>query len=74
MSWLTLSEIAELLADNNLKQVSFLPFHQFGKSKYTRLGRRYAYAHHPGLLTVRQSPQLLEAKRIFVRFGFTVQE
>ena len=70
----TLTEIAKLLADNNLKQVSFLPFHQFGKSKYNRLSRKYTYAHHPNLLAFRQSPTLVEAKRIFAHFGFTVQE
>jgi pyruvate formate lyase activating enzyme len=70
----TLTEIAKLLADNNLKQVSFLPFHQFGKAKYNRLGRKYIYAHRPSLLTFQQSPALVEAKRVFARFGITAQE
>jgi len=70
----TLTEIAKLLADIRIKRVSFLPFHQFGKSKYHRLSRKYTYEHHPNLLSFHQSPTLEEAKRIFERFGLTVQE
>lgn len=70
----TLTAIAKLLTENNLKKVSFLPFHQFGKSKYTRLSREYAYEHYPNLLTFQESQALIEAKRIFTCFGLTVQE
>jgi pyruvate formate lyase activating enzyme len=70
----TLTEIAKLLVDNNIKRVSFLPFHQFGKSKYYRLGREYAYKHHPNLFSIRQSPTLEEAKRIFAGYRLSIQE
>jgi pyruvate formate lyase activating enzyme len=70
----TLTEIAKLLADLNLKRASFLPFHKFGRSKYYRLSREYTYEHHPNLLSFRQRPALEEAKRIFVGFGITVQD
>jgi pyruvate formate lyase activating enzyme len=70
----TLTEIAKLLITNNLKQVSFLPFHQFGKSKYIRLSREYPYEHHPNLLTFQESQTVIEAKRIFASFGMTIRE
>jgi hypothetical protein len=60
--------------NNSLKQVSFLPFHQLGRSKYPRLSREYLYHHHPNLLTMKQSNALVQAIRIFAHYGLTIQD
>lgn len=36
-------KFGKLLRDHNVKKVELLPFHQFGKSKYNYLGRKYEY-------------------------------
>ena len=69
-----LVQIAKLVKENNLKHVSFLPFHQLGKSKYRRLSREYSYEHVVNLLTLQESQTVIEAKRIFTDFGLIIQE
>ena len=70
----TLTQIAKIVKDEDLKNVSFLPFHQLGKIKYRRLSLEYSYENFPNLLSVRESRELIEAKRIFAGFGFIIQE
>jgi len=70
----TLTEIARLLKDKNLRHVSFLPFHQLGKSKYRRLSREYRYEHLPNLPALQESQSVTQAKRIFSDCGLIIQE
>lgn len=70
----SLKRIAKIVKESNVKNVGFLPFHQLGKIKYHRLSMEYSYENFPSLLSVRESRELTEAKRIFAGFGFNIQE
>ena len=53
------------------KQISLLPYHAFGKSKYASLGRPYAMDGEEGLSPerVRELTQILEAEQLEVTIG-----
>lgn len=40
----TIGKIFDLAKENNIKQVSLLPYHTLGKDKYKQLGIKYAYS------------------------------
>jgi len=66
----SLVQLAKLASSLRLNEVHIMPFHQFGKGKYQRLGRNYSMAEQPGL---RESPArdeiLLRAKEYFSDYG-----
>ena len=60
-------EVADLAFKVDIEKVSLLPYHEWGKHKYVKLGREYSFASHAV-----SSDQLFEIKQIFESKGLSV--
>ena len=59
--------VAELASKLDIERVSLLPYHEWGKHKYVKLGREYSFVSHAV-----SGGQLFEIKQIFERKGLRV--
>jgi pyruvate formate lyase activating enzyme len=61
----------EFVKEQGISEINFLPFHQLGKDKYKRLGRKYELGHLQTLSY--EDPRVLQAVRIAQRYGLKPQ-
>jgi len=60
-------EVAVLALKLRIERVSLLPYHEWGKHKYAKIGRKYSFASH-----AIGSDRLLEMKKMFESEGLSV--
>ncbi|MBK5720849.1 glycyl-radical enzyme activating protein [Dysgonomonas sp. Marseille-P4677] len=65
----TIGKIYDLAIENNIKQVSLLPYHTLGKDKYEQLGTECTYSSKQMLL----KEDLLPLKKMGERRGLTIR-
>lgn len=61
--------ISELASHGNIKRIDILPYHQFGRSKYEKLGMIYPIATDPSY----HSEELNRLEQFFSRFNFDIR-
>ncbi len=65
----TISEIFNLAKENNIRQVSLLPYHTLGMDKYEQLGIKYTYSYGKML----SKEDLLPLKQLGEKIGLKIQ-